>query len=78
MNTPNEQYTPIVGRKADGSTVWYTGRSGEGFVSPNAKEAFLGYTVEGARLRALVLNRMTPLHGIHFVACVGDLAELTR
>lgn len=64
---------PVIGRKADGTAVWYTGRAGAGFVSENAAEAFC-YSIEGARNRALNLNRGTALHGIRFVACVGDLA----
>jgi hypothetical protein len=69
------RYVPIVGRRSDGSTVWYTGRSGQAFVSENACDAFLGYSLEGARAKATRLNVMTPLHGIWFVACVGDLAS---
>jgi len=84
MKTPvvvaesGNEMVPIVGRTAEGGTLWYTGRAGEGFVSTNPKEAFLGYSLEGARNCAARLNRMTPVHGIRFVACVGDLAKEVR
>jgi hypothetical protein len=76
MQTPNNEVkmVPIVGRTADGKTVWYTGRAGDGWVSSNPKEAFLGFSLEGARSRATQFNRMTAVHGIYFVACAGDLA----
>ena len=67
---------PILGRRADGSTVWYTGRAGQAFVSENACDAFLGYSLEGARAKAMRLNVMTPMHGIRFVAVTGDLAKV--
>lgn len=70
------QYTPIVGRKADGSTVWYTGRAGEGWVSPEPRDAYLGYSLEGARRFATQQNRYTELHGIRFAAVTGDLLAL--
>ncbi len=52
-NTSNA--VPIVGRDANGNTVWYTGKA-------------------GARNRAKQLNRMCDVHGVWFVACVGELA----
>ena len=63
---------PVIGRTTDGSTVWYTGRAGQASMSTDAREAFVYATVEEARHRAALLNRMTPLHGVSFVACVGD------
>lgn len=69
---------PVIGRTAAGETVWYTGRAGKGFVSALAGDAFLYETVEAARRRASILNRGTLLHGIWFVACVGDLAAEAR
>lgn len=67
--------TPIVGRTANGDTVWYTGKAGDGFVFPNPRDAFLGYNVEGARRVATNLNRMASVHGIRFVAVAGDLLD---
>ena len=71
-------FIPVVGRTADGKTVWYTGKAGSEFVSSDPKAAFKGYSVDNARRRALQLNRMTPMHGIYFVACTGDMAEECR
>ena len=65
---------PIVGTGRDGKRVWYTGKAGDGFISHDPKDAFM-YSLEGARHRAKILNRMTELHGIYFVACVGDLLK---
>jgi hypothetical protein len=67
---------PIVGRTANGGTVWYTGRAGAAFVSADRADAFMGYSLEGARNRATILNRGTAFHGIRFVAVAGDLAEV--
>ncbi len=67
---------PVVGVTKDGDRVWYTGKAGEGFVSANPQDAFLGYSLEGARNRAKNLNRMVGIHGIWFVACVGELNNL--
>jgi hypothetical protein len=69
------QTIAVLGRTADGNTVWYTGRAGAAFVSTDPSEAFR-YSVDGARRRALNLNRGTAFHGIRFVAVVGDLAEV--
>ena len=69
---------PIVGTDRSGKRVWYTGKAGDGFISHNPKDAFMGYSLEGARHRAKILNRMTGLHGVYFVACVGDLLKEVR
>jgi hypothetical protein len=68
-------YTPITGINSNGDRVWYTGRTGKEFVSTNHEDAFLGYTLNGARDKAAKLNKMTQLHGIYFVAVTGDLLE---
>lgn len=73
MNS-NTQFVPVIGRAANGDTVWYTGKAGAAFVSADAVDAFQGYSLEGARNRATMLNRGTVVHGIRFVACTGDLA----
>ena len=69
------QTIAVMGRTAEGGTVWYTGRAGAAFISANESEAFR-YSIEGARRRALNLNRGTAMHGIRFVAVVGELAEV--
>lgn len=63
---------PVIGRTEKGDTVWYTGRAGSGFVSVNQADAFTYASVESARLRATNLNRGTAIHGIRFVAVVGE------
>lgn len=74
MQTP--ETTPIKGLTKAGETVWYTGRAGHtgtstSWLSFDRAEAFL-LSVEGARRKAADLNRMTDIHGIHFIAVVGD------
>jgi hypothetical protein len=68
-------YTPITGIDRNGDRVWYTGRSGQEFVSHNHEDAFLGYTLNGARDKAAKLNKMTSLHGVYFVAVTGELLD---
>ena len=75
MTSNTDRYIPIVGRTASGETVWYTGRAGQGWISPDPKEAFLGFSLEGARSRAKQFNQMEFVHGIWFTACLGDMAE---
>lgn len=62
---------PIIGRHKDGASGWYTGN--DRFTSPRWAEAFVGYSLDGARRQAARLNRMSGLNGWYFVACVGDL-----
>jgi len=56
----------VIGRKNDGSTVYYTGRAGSLFVSADPSQAFCYDGIEAARRRAANLNQMTPIHGIRF------------
>ncbi len=57
----------VRGLDGNGGEVFYTGRAGEGWVSPSRAEAF-GYSKEGAQRKALSFNRNTELHGLRFVA----------
>jgi hypothetical protein len=66
-------HTPVVGRREDGSTVWYTGKAGQEFVSENPADAWTYPTVESARRRAFNLNHGTSIHGIRFVAAVNGV-----
>ena len=64
--------TPITGYCIEtGETCWYTGRAGEGWVSTDPRDAFLGYDQAGAARRAAVLNQGTWAHRIHFTAEVN-------
>ena len=56
----------VIGRTEQGNTVYYTGRAGQLFVSPESGKAFDYPTLESARRRAMNLNQMTPIHGIRF------------
>lgn len=65
---------PIIGRNSSGQTVYYTGKAGKYFVSPNPQDAFMGFSLEGARRKALQLNRTDSAGfagGFRFVALVG-------
>lgn len=68
MNSP----AIVRGVTVVGDVVYYTGRAGEGWVSANRAEAFAGYSLEGARRKALQLNRHTDGHGVRFVAILRD------
>jgi hypothetical protein len=67
-----QNLVPIRGLTASGEVLWWTGRAGAEFVSPNEAEAFRGFTLEGARRKAAALNRGTAAHGILFVAVAGE------
>jgi hypothetical protein len=62
----------VIGRKADGSTVYYTGKAGQAFVSEHSADAFGFDTLEYARHRAMVLNRTMELHGVRFIVPCGE------
>lgn len=63
----------LIGRKSDGSTVYYTGRAGHAFVSPILADVFTYDSLEQARRRAMNLNQMTEIHGIRFHVPCGEL-----
>jgi hypothetical protein len=66
--TTTETYI-IRGRHANGTgEVFYTGRAGQEWVNPDRREAFTGYSLEGARRKARCLNEYCALHGYWFVA----------
>ncbi len=64
MNT-----THIVrGVTNEGKEVFYTGKSGYQFISENVQESFEYISKNNAQNRAVNLNRMTPIHGVWFIA----------
>lgn len=65
----------IRGVTANGSVVYYTGRAGDGWISPEKSEAFQ-YALPHARQRAVQFNRNTSLHGIHFMGIKEDHERL--
>lgn len=58
----------VRGLTVDGMEFFYTGKAGEAFVNADIKTAFTYQTLEGAKRRALDLNRMTAIHGYRFIA----------
>lgn len=57
----------VRGVTKSGSVVFYTGKAGEAWVSTDMSDAF-PYSESGARAKASMFNRMTEIHGIHFIA----------
>jgi hypothetical protein len=57
----------VRGLTRDGKEVFYTGRAGDAFVSPDRFQAFECETIATARERAKRFNRYTEIHGIHFI-----------
>ena len=57
----------IIGKTAEGKVVYYTGKAGDGWISDKMKDAFIGYSLEGARNKAKNFNQMTAVHGIHWI-----------
>lgn len=62
----------VRGITKNGDEVFYTGKAGPAFVSAHTAEAFTGYNLEGARAKALTLNKMTELHGVRFIGMLTD------
>lgn len=67
LNGTETQTFIVRGLTAEGNERFYTGRAGNDFVSPYVSHAFEYATLEGARNKALSLNRMTELHGVRFI-----------
>lgn len=65
----------LRGRKANGDTVYYTGKAGAGFIHESLLSAFSWAGQEGARRRAMNLNQMTAIHGVHFIALEYSVAR---
>jgi hypothetical protein len=57
----------VVGRTAEGNTVYYTGKAGKDFISPQMCDAFEYSSIDRARHRASLLNQGTDLHGVRFI-----------
>ena len=50
-----------------GTEVFYTGKAGQEFVSPDLTSAFPFALLQGAQRKAAVLNRMSLMHGWRFM-----------
>lgn len=61
--------------KDTGAVRYYTGKAGEGWLSPNRSDAFFGYSLDGViRMGNRMLN--TPvLHGRYDVLAVEELDQ---
>lgn len=73
MTTDSPKINPpathiVTGSDASGKKVYYTGRAGEWFISPDRAQAFIGWYESGAQNVATRLNRGTPFHGVTFRA----------
>ena len=69
-NTKPTQF-PVVGRRDDGSIVFYSGKAGQDFITTNAREAFGYFEYQAASARAHMLNKGSRIHGIHFFPAQG-------
>ena len=56
----------IVAIDRTGTELYYTGRTGAGWVTPNIDEAF-PYVETVAKAKAERHNKWTEIHGLHFV-----------
>lgn len=56
----------IRGVSAAGTVQYYTGRAGDRWLSPSIAEAFGYASLEGARRKAMNMNRMSKIHGVWF------------
>lgn len=61
----------VLGTMENGTRVYYTGRAGSGWVSVDQNEAFVYESIDAARRKAMIFNRMTLIHGIRFMAPSG-------
>lgn len=55
---------------------YYTGRTGDGWLSTDDRDAFDFGSYLAAHRRSEQFNRMTPLHGYSFMVPTGTLAEV--
>jgi hypothetical protein len=62
-------YFYLVATNAHGERVgFYTGKAGPGFVSPDPEQTFWFEELGNAHRQGMLLNRMTAVHGLRFVA----------
>lgn len=66
----------IRGVTRDGKEVFYTGKTGETWVSMSRSASFGYVSQQVARNRALGFNRMTGIHGIHFIVIAWDRSDV--
>lgn len=57
----------VRGLDYGGTEYFYTGRTGEGWISTDKAAAFR-YSEQAAAAKAKLFNRMTPVHGLRFTA----------
>ena len=72
LNEPDSTKHIVRGLRRNGDEVFYTGRAGTGFVSPDVRDAFVYISHPSARNRATTLNHTEPIHGIWFIAMQAD------
>ena len=58
----------VRGTKIEGSELYYTGRTGEGWISTDPKEAFVYQSRYVADRKAALINKGTWIHRVAFTA----------
>lgn len=67
-STPETKYVlRAAGGQLRGPQLYYTGKAGQDWVSPDLAQAFQYDSLNLARIRARQHNRHTCLHDIHFI-----------
>lgn len=69
---PTLTLVPIRALDASGNEFWWTGKAGAAWVSRDRADAFVGFTLEGARRKAALFNGRSAITGLHFVAVAAD------
>lgn len=65
----------VRGIDNDGTVWWLTGKAGPDYVSRDIKDAFVGFSIQGARRKAARLNLHATRLGIRFIGIDARLAE---
>ena len=66
--TPETKYVlRAAGGQQHSPQLYYTGKAGQDWVSPDLTQAFQYYSLQFARIRARQHNACTSLHGLHFI-----------
>jgi len=66
--TPETKYVlRAAGGQQHSPQLYYTGKAGQDWVSPDLTQAFQYYSLNLARTRAKQHNAYTSLHDLHFV-----------
>jgi hypothetical protein len=64
----NDQLYAVRGVDEQGNVAYYTGKAGAAWMSANRSDAFFGYSLAGARRKALQFNANGTFGRFRFVA----------